>query len=177
MREILFFCVLVGIAAVFTPAFLTGLTEQKLASAGGAGTTMRHERSRTRKARANRADTVEVKAARNGHFLVDAEVNLTSVRFMVDTGASMVALRQSDAELIGIFLNGSDFNLPVSTANGTAFGAKVELDSVTIENIDIDRVSAMVLPDHLLGISLLGNSFLSRLNRFHVSDNLLVMEN
>ena len=177
MREIIFFCVFAGIAAVFTPAFLTSLTVHKPENTASAEVAVAKEPDKPRKTRISHADVVEVKAGRNGHFLVDAEVNLTSIRFMVDTGASIVALRQSDAEDIGIYLSSSDFRMPVSTANGTAFGAKVELDSIAIDSIDIERVSAMVLPDHLLSVSLLGNSFLSRLGRYHVADNLLVMEN
>ena len=177
MREILFFCVFVAIAAVFTPPFLSGLTTQKPEKVVSEKPVAPAKPMKARNVRISHADIVEVKAGRNGHFMVNADVNLTSVRFMVDTGASIVALRQSDAEAIGIFLNNSDFNTPISTANGTAFGARIQLDSVIIEGIDIDGVSAMVLPDHLLGVSLLGNSFLSRLERFHVSDNTLVMEN
>ena len=177
MREILFFCVCAGTAAVFAPTFLTGLAVQKPTSDAGIRAEAPKKPAKQRKNRISRASSVEVKAGPNGHFLVNAEVNFASVRFMVDTGASMVALRQSDAEAIGIFLGNSDFSHPVSTANGRAFGAKVELESVAVEGIDVERVSALVLPDHLLGISLLGNSFLSRLERFHVADNMLVMEN
>lgn len=177
MREILFFCICAGIAAVFAPTFLTNVMEQKTANHAGFRASTPKKPEKQRSGRVNLPDTVEVKAGRNGHFVVSAEVNFTSVRFLVDTGASMVALRQSDAEASGIFLGHTDFNHPVSTANGTAFGAKVELESIAIDSIGVERVPALVLPDHLLGISLLGNSFLNRLDGFQVSENQLVMRN
>ncbi len=177
MREILFFCAVVGIAAVIAPQFLTefaGSTQQRQA---GVRTEAERAPARTRPVRRSSRGTVEVQAGRNGHFIITADVNLSPVRFVVDTGASFVALRQSDAETAGIYLSESDFRHPVSTANGTAYGARVQLDSVAIEGIDLDSVNALVLPDRLLGVSLLGNSFLNRLDRFEVSDNSLVMEN
>ncbi len=176
MREIMFFCAVMGIAALFAPQLLSQFAAQTTTA-----DTRRVEKTETHRetnrVRSSVRGTVEIPVARNGHFVVDADVNLSPVRFVVDTGASFVALRQSDAEIAGIYLNQSDFNVPVSTANGTAYAARVQLDSVEIDGIDIDRVNAVVLPDGLLGISLLGNSFLNRLHRFQVSDNRLVMEN
>ena len=172
----------------FAAQFLSDSFEKRKIAQDTSGQAKAHERkapryvrrqptSPSRQAARTWGDIVEVKAGRNGHFLVDADVNFSSVRFIVDTGASFVALRQSDAEAAGIFLGESDFRKPVSTANGTAFGAQVQLESVSIEGIDLEHVSALVLPDDRLGISLLGNSFLSRLQEFHVSGNQLIMKN
>jgi len=177
MREILFFCAMVGIVAVIAPQFLTEYAGSSHQQQARVRTDTPKTRSQPRTVRQSSHGTVEVRAGRNGHFVVTADVNLSPVRFVVDTGASFVALRESDAESAGIYLSESDFRHPVSTANGTAYGARVQLDSVAIEGIDLDRVTALVLPDQLLGVSLLGNSFLNRLDRFEVSDNLLVMEN
>jgi len=182
MREILMFCAAVCVAAVLAPQFLTELALRKAAQSQQT-TGVQEERVKPVKARktvtkrVNRAARAEVSAGSNGHFLVDADVNLSPVRFVVDTGASFVALRESDAQSAGIHLRQSDFDVPVSTANGTAYAARVRLDSVSIDGIDLDRVNAIVLPDELLGISLLGNTFLNRLSRFEVSNNRLVMEN
>jgi aspartyl protease family protein len=181
MREILLFSAAVCIAAVFAPQFLTELTLRDTV-AGTEQTASRVERpkKKARKERGNQvaqANRAEIRAGSNGHFLLDADVNLNPVRFVVDTGASFVALRESDARAAGIHLGPTDFNAPVQTANGTTYAARVRLDSVAIDGIDVESVSAIVLPDNLLGISLLGNSFLNRLNRFEVSNNRLVMEN
>ena len=123
MRQIMFFCAVMGIAALVAPQLLTQFAAQRSNSAP-----QRVERADTgrkpveRKARSSVRGTVEIPVARNGHFLVSADVNLSPVRFIVDTGASYVALRRSDAETAGIYLSESDFSLPVSTANGTASG-------------------------------------------------------
>jgi aspartyl protease family protein len=120
---------------------------------------------------------VEIKAGRDGHFYVDAEINFRPVRLMVDTGASVIALRKSDAEAVGIRPGPAEYAHPVSTANGTTYGAETELDSIAVRDIELAGVRAMVLPDEQLGISLLGASFLNRLERFQVSGGTLVFEN
>ncbi|MGH6926280.1 MAG: TIGR02281 family clan AA aspartic protease [Propylenella sp.] len=120
---------------------------------------------------------VEVKAARDGHFYVDAEVNFREVRFMVDTGATVVALRQSDAAAAGIRPRPADFLHPVQTANGTTNAAAATLDSVTVAEIEVRNVRALVLPDEQLSVSLLGASFLNGVERFEVTDGTLIFEN
>jgi len=181
MREILLFSAAVCIAAVFAPQLLTELAIRDTpAVSERTATRVERSRTKTRKEPRNQvvqANRAEIRAGSNGHFLLDADVNLNRIRFVVDTGASFVALRESDARAAGIHLGPSDFNAPVQTANGTTYAARVRLDSVAIDGIDVEQVSAIVLPDNLLGISLLGNSFLNRLSRFEVSNNRLVMEN
>jgi aspartyl protease family protein len=95
---------------------------------------------------------------------------------MVDTGASVVALRESDAHAAGIRPRRADYDQPVATANGTAYAAAAEID-IAVEEIEIDGVRALVLPDEKLGISLLGGSFLNRLSRFQVEGGSLIFEN
>ena len=120
---------------------------------------------------------VELAAEDDGHFYVDAEVNFEPVRLLVDTGATVTALRQSDAEAAGLRLIAADFDQPVMTANGTAYAAVVELDSVVVDSIEVSGVRAVVLPDGQLSVSLLGGSFLNRLARFEVADGTLIFEN
>ena len=90
---------------------------------------------------------------------------------------TVVALRQSDAEAVGIRVHDGDFTRPVATANGTAYAAEAELDSVAVREVEIGRVHALILPDDQLAISLLGASFLNRLARFEVQDGTLIFEN
>ena len=182
MREIVLFCLAIGIAAVVAPQFLTEVAKNRAVNRNTEQTASRFtkprkETSKPRSTRVAQAARAEIRAGSNGHFLLDADVNYNTVRFVVDTGASYVALRESDARSSGIYLNVDDFRLPVSTANGTAYAAMVQLDTVSVEGIDLDRVSAIVMPDELLSISLLGNSFLNRLQKFEVSNSRLVMEN
>jgi aspartyl protease family protein len=88
-----------------------------------------------------------------------------------------VALRESDARRAGIRVRRSDFDIPMSTANGTAYGAAVTLRRVAVDRVEIRNVRAIVMRDDQLHITLLGASFLNELKRFEVSDRVLVLEN
>jgi aspartyl protease family protein len=120
---------------------------------------------------------VSIEAERDGHFYVDAEINARPVRLMVDTGATVVALRQSDAVSAGIRLVPADFTNPVQTANGTTMAAETQIDSIMVEHIEVQQVRALVLPDDQLSISLLGGSFLNGLERYEVAEGTLIFEN
>jgi aspartyl protease family protein len=96
---------------------------------------------------------------------------------MVDTGATVVALRQSDAQAAGIRPRRTDFNNPVQTANGTTMAAEAVLDSVIVQDVEVRNIRALVIPDEQLSISLLGGSFLNGLQRFEVADGTLIFEN
>jgi aspartyl protease family protein len=124
-----------------------------------------------------RRGDVEIHAESNGHFYVDLKVEGREINAMVDTGASVVALRESDARRAGIRVKHSDFNIPMSTANGTAYAAAVTLRRVSVDNVEIRNVRAVVMPDDKLDITLLGATFLNELKRFEISDRVLVLEN
>ena len=174
MREILIACALLAALALVVPPYLTA---QLQARGGAEPAAPPPAASRQVDRLAATADRVEVKAAANGHFFIDAQINFSPVSVMVDTGASVVALRRSDAERAGIRVHPADFTVPMATANGTAHAAMVELDSVLVANIEVERVRAVVMPDEQLGVSLLGTSFLSRLRRFEIAGDTLVFEN
>ncbi|MEN3974563.1 TIGR02281 family clan AA aspartic protease [Emcibacter sp. SYSU 3D8] len=112
--------------------------------------------------------------AQGGHFFAEAEVEGKKIMFMVDTGASVIALSRADAQRLGITPAPRDFNHLVNTANGTTRGARVSLDSVAIGPIDLRNVDAMVVEGEMLG-SLLGMSFLNRLSGYQVSGDRLVL--
>jgi len=119
---------------------------------------------------------VRLEAGANGHFYLDAKVNGTMTSFLVDTGASIVALSYDAAQKAGIRPQPSDFKYPVSTANGETTMAVVTLDSIRYKNILVRDVQAGILPKGALGgANLLGNSFLSRLSEYKVSDGTLIM--
>jgi len=119
---------------------------------------------------------VELKAAPNGHFNAEAEVNGRSIDVMVDTGATMIALTYEDAERAGLYLNSSDFTQAVTTANGVARVAPVTLDRVSIGDITVRNVPAAVAERGRLKTSLLGMTFLSRLSRFDMRSGILVLQ-
>lgn len=122
------------------------------------------------------ASARSVGIARNaqGHFDVDGRVNGRRIDFMVDTGASVVALTARDAARLGI--HPSRNVVDVKTANGTVRAAPARLDVVEIGGLELRDVAALVLPDDSLSDNLLGLSFLSRLHRFEYSDGKLVLE-
>jgi aspartyl protease family protein len=123
-------------------------------------------------------DSRSVVVPRNarGHFQIDGRVDGRRLTFMVDTGASVIALTAEDAASLGIHPSPSDFTAMVSTANGTVRAAPVELGMVEIEDITVHNVSALVMPDGALSQNLLGMSFLSRLHRWEFADGKLVLE-
>ncbi len=110
-----------------------------------------------------------------GHFIAKTRVNGRSVQMIVDTGASTVVLRSEDARRAGIQLNSLTYSVPVETANGRAFAARVKLDKVSLGELTLEKVDALVTRPGVLHQSLLGMSFLSRLQSYEFSGNLLLM--
>jgi aspartyl protease family protein len=119
--------------------------------------------------------SVTLLSDRRGHFQVEGAVDGRNLDFMVDTGATVVALREGDAGKLGIFPRPRDYTGLTSTANGTVRVAPVRLSSVEIRGIRIYDVQAVVIPDQALSVNLLGMSFLSRV-RFEMANGRLTME-
>lgn len=107
---------------------------------------------------------VMVMRADDRHFHVEATVNGRDVDFLVDTGASTVALDRSAAAAIGIDVDGLAFTDRVMTANGMAASAPVTLSYIRIGDIERENVEAAVMDRENDGISLLGMSFLGTLS-------------
>jgi aspartyl protease family protein len=119
---------------------------------------------------------VEVARSNNGHFEVEGHIDGRRITFMVDTGASAIAINERSAAMLGIHPAERDFSLQIKTANGTVRGAPVTLDRVEVGDLMVRNVSAVVLPDAALSDNLLGMSFLSRLRRFEMASGRLVLE-
>lgn len=109
---------------------------------------------------------VRVLRADDAHFHVDAVVNGRPVRFLVDTGASLVALDRHTAEAIGIDVGALAYSSRVMTANGPARAAPVRLGYIKIGDIVREDVRAAVMDRDGDGLSLLGMSFLGTLSSF-----------
>ena len=110
----------------------------------------------------------------HGHFQVDARVDGRRIEFLVDSGASHIALRQSEAGRLGIYPRASDFTVRVSTANGMTRAAPVELRTVEVGDIIVRNVPAIVHSDEGLSVNLLGMSFLSRVRWTHERGKLVL---
>jgi aspartyl protease family protein len=111
-----------------------------------------------------------------GHFQTDGRINGQRIGFMVDTGASTIALNETSAAQFGLRPSRGDYNATVTTANGTLKAARTRLAMVDIGGIVVRDVDAMVLPDEALSENLLGLSFLSKLKRFEYANGRLVLE-
>jgi aspartyl protease family protein len=122
------------------------------------------------------SDSVVVPSDERGHFRVEGRVNGQRLAFLVDTGATLVALTADDAASLGIHPAEREFTALVKTANGAVRAAPVELDMVEIGDLKLTGVDAMVMPEEALGENLLGLSFLSRLRHFEYGNGKLVLE-
>lgn len=118
---------------------------------------------------------IEVPMGSDGHFHLTARVNGTPVRFVIDTGASSIALGPRDAARVGIDPEALAYVGQARTANGIVETAPVILDSLSFGQIDDRRVPAMVLKSDL-DLSLMGMSYLSRFARVSIEDNRLILE-
>ena len=112
-----------------------------------------------------------------GHFKAHGRVDGRQVSFMVDTGASVIALTEREADRLGIRPSRGAFTSSVQTANGVVRAAPVTLNSVDIGGLVVRDVRALVVPGRGLSENLLGLSYLTRLKRFEYANNKLVLEN
>ena len=119
--------------------------------------------------------TIVLRADRQGHFWIRGRVNQADVHFMIDTGATGIALNQQDAASAGIHLQDRDFTLRSHTANGIARAAPVEIRTLEVGPITVRGVSAHVMEGSMTGIALLGMSFLRRLDSFELRGDTLTL--
>ena len=109
----------------------------------------------------------------NGHFLTPGRINGRGVTFLVDTGATLVALGRDEADRLGLpYQKGQRVGL--RTANGDAIGWRIALDSVRVGDVEIYNVEAVVQPQPMPFV-LLGNSFLSRFQMRRDNDTMTLL--
>lgn len=107
-----------------------------------------------------------------GHFTGDGAINGRAMRYMVDTGATAVAIGQPDAERLGLpFRSGKP--VMMNTANGSAQGWRITLDVVRAGDVDVRAVDAVVVPQAMPYV-LLGNSFLSAFHMTRANDEMVL---
>jgi aspartyl protease family protein len=120
--------------------------------------------------------TVEIGRANDGDFGVRAQINGARVQMVLDTGASSVVLTRDDAKAAGLPLEVLNYTVNIDTANGRAKAAPVTLDRVTIGGLEERSIEALVAQPGQLKISLLGMSFLNRLQSWQVSGDRLTLQ-
>lgn len=162
--------VLIAAAVVF---FIVPRTEQfETAAPAAAALTSTVEPSTHPRANFDKAAIINREP--DGHYWTRADVEGTEIRFMVDTGASIVALTLHDAQRIGLKPADLVFDNEVRTAGGVTLGAYVVLDRIRIGRVEMEGVSAMVLKEGLEQ-SLLGMSFLGELYSYEFKGDTLII--
>jgi aspartyl protease family protein len=119
------------------------------------------------------ANSLILRAGRDGHVYAQVAVDGVPIRMVVDTGATQVVLTLRDAQAVGFSANSLIFSGQSGTANGVTRYAPIELREVRIGQLEIDDVHAAVV-EHL-DVSLLGQTFLSRLDSYQMHDGVLTL--
>ncbi len=117
---------------------------------------------------------IAIRASNGGHFYIEAKVNGVAVNFMIDTGASDVALSKQDAQRIGIDTQTLAYTRTYQTANGTTGGAPIKLKRLQIGNFILDNFPASVNQGEL-GSSLLGMTALRKLGGFTIEGDEMII--
>jgi aspartyl protease family protein len=123
----------------------------------------------------SRANVVEIARGGGGSFPVRAEVNGARVAMILDTGATAVVLTQEAAKAAGLPIEVLSYTVPVETANGRTRAASVTLDRLAVGGIVERSVPALIAQPGQLRVSLLGMTFLNRLEGWEVRGDKLVL--
>ena len=121
------------------------------------------------------AGSAALQRGEDGHWHAESRVNGRNLTLLVDTGATFVTLTQGDARAAGIDVRHLDYGERMRTASGTARAARVKLERVQVGTVRVRDVEAMVI-ERGLDTSLLGQSFLNRLEAFQVRGQLLRLQ-
>lgn len=171
MRNILFFAAVITGAGVFMAQMADRMTPASAHTNAPAKTVTMAAASVPVSGR-----SISIARDARGHFQTDARIDGQRIDFMVDTGASVVALNERSAARFGLRPSRGDFNATVATANGTLKAARARIAMMDVGGLVVRDVEAMVLPDEALSENLLGLSFLSKLKRFEYANGRLVLE-
>lgn len=109
-------------------------------------------------------------ADNQGHFYTTGTINGASIRFVVDTGASMISLGASDAKRMGLDFAKGERGVTM-TANGQSVVSKVQLNSVRVGDVTLNNVDALILQTEM-PVALLGMSFLNRMEMMRDGDTM-----
>ena len=117
---------------------------------------------------------IVINLAEDGHFYIDTKINGIAIRFMIDTGASDIVINANEAQKLGFDRDKLLFNKRYETANGTVFGASVNLHELEIAGIKFHDINASINSADM-GISLLGMSFLRQFKKYEFYQDRLVL--
>jgi aspartyl protease family protein len=146
---------------------------QALVQRGGSTATLRLGAAPARLAgtpAAAKAQEIVLPVGLGGHFISSGSINRRAVQFMVDTGATLVALSQAEADRIGLAWRDAPRAM-TQTANGAVPVHRVSLNTVRVGEVELTNIDAVVIPAQMPYV-LLGNSFLGRFQMRRDSDVL-----
>ncbi len=116
----------------------------------------------------------ELARSGDGHFYAVVQVNGRPTRFMIDTGATGIALTGSDAQALELQWTYNDLSIVAQGASGPVQGVRKRLDSVALDGHEVRGLEAIIVPEGL-GISLLGQSFLSTISPVRIEDDRMIL--
>lgn len=181
MFRVLIFAALIAGVALAVPQLVGGSTSEpkRQARAAEARQTAPQpnlaERNRTPAAYTGRGHVV-LRADARGHYEGTFRINGRSIRGLIDTGASVIAISRSTARKLGVNVAESDFKYRVSTANGVIPAARVVLRRVELQSIRVNNVEALVIDDKSLAtVTLIGMSFLNKLDSYQARNGELIL--
>ena len=115
-----------------------------------------------------------IERSNSGHFLTVAEVNKEPIRFLVDTGADIVALTMEDARRAHVDFDPDQFEIIGKGAAGYVRGQEVRIANIVLDGKRATDVRAVVLQDS--DMSLLGQTYLRRIDTVKISDDVMTLE-
>lgn len=118
---------------------------------------------------------VVLKADARGHFVSSGQINGRFMQYMVDTGASTIAIGRPDAQRMGLQFEQEGQSVTMNTANGVAQGWRLRLDSVRVGDVELRGVDAIVTPQPMPYV-LLGNSFLREFQMSRNGDEMVLLK-
>ena len=117
------------------------------------------------------AASVVLSADTHGHFVTDGQINGVPIRFIVDTGATVVSIPAGEARRMALDFRKGQM-VTINTANGTTAAYRIKLDTVRVGDVSVNNVDAVVMEAATLQAALLGMSFLSRMNMKREGDTM-----
>jgi aspartyl protease family protein len=119
-------------------------------------------------------ENVVLQRKSDGHFYADASVQGSSIRFLIDTGASGIALTGDDAQALGLSWSEDELEMVGRGVSGPVMGKMVVLGSVQIGRFHVSNIEASIIPEGL-DVSLLGQSFLSHVGNVNIADDQMTL--
>ena len=111
----------------------------------------------------------------DGHFYAEVEVNGQTVNFLVDTGATAVALTAEDAEALGLYWDEDNLQKVGRGVSGDVYGKLVTIDNMQLGSLSASNIRAAIIP-HGLDRSLLGQAFLKKVDNVNISGDQMVLK-